>query len=307
VRVLLTGATGFLGRRVAARLVADGCAVTGAALDPGGLPTTIPFRDLDVRDAAAVERTVAAVDPELVVHLAALSHVGESWRRIPDYWEVNVLGTEHVARAARGRRLLFVSSAEVYGAVPEEEQPIRETRPPAPRSPYALTKAAGERLAAAQGAILVRCFNLVGSGQAAAFALPSFAAQLATIAAGAAPPVLKVGNLSPRRDFVHVEDGADAIATLAARGAAGEIFNLASGEARSIGEALARLVEISGVAVTTVEDPARVRPVDVPCLCGDATRLAALGWRATRGFDRALEDLWHEAVARQGSGARALA
>lgn len=297
MRALLTGASGFLGRRLAARLAADGFAVVGVCLDRQGLPDSIPVHAVDVRDAAGLARVVAAETPDVVVHLAALAHVGESWRRMPEYFAINVLGTENVVAAARGRRLVFASSAEVYGAVPEAEQPIDERRELAPRSPYALTKAAAERLALGAGAVVARCFNLVGPGQTRTFALPSFAAQLAAIEARQVPPALKVGNLTARRDFVHVDDGVDALALLVARGAAGGVYNVASGEALSIAEALDRLIRVSGLEVAIEEDPERLRPVDVPLLCGDASRIRALGWRARRGFDAAVAGLWQEARA----------
>ena len=305
MRVLLTGASGFLGRRLGAALVARGEDVVGVCVDHHGVPRGVDFHHVDVRDRAGVAEIVAEVDPGVVIHLAALSHVGESWLRMPEYFSVNVLGTENVVEAARGRRLLFASSAEVYGAVPEPEQPIAESRELAPRSPYALTKAAGERLVLAAGGVVARCFNLVGAGQAPTFALPSFAAQLAAIAAGRVPPVLKVGNLGARRDFVHVDDGADGLARLAERGESGAVYNLAGGEAFSIAEALERLIGVAGLSVAVEEDPQRLRPIDVPLLAGDATRLRALGWSPRRGLDVALAELW--AAARAGVEAQASA
>lgn len=295
MRVVVTGANGFLGRHLAAALVAGGDEVVGVSLERGELPASVPFVRADVTDAAAIARAVDDAAPDAVVHLAALSHVGDSWRRIPDYYAVNILGTEHVARAARGRRWIFSSSAEIYGAVPESEQPIAESRPAAPRSPYALTKAVAERAALAAGAIVVRSFNLVGAGQLASFALPSFAQQLAEIARGDAPPVLRVGNLAARRDFVDVLDAVAAFRLLLARGDAGTVYNLASGRAPSIAEMLERLRALSGVAAPVEVDPGRVRPLDVPLLRGDASRLEALGWRAERGVDGALAALWREA------------
>ena len=294
LRILVTGATGFVGRRLVARLAGAGHAVGAVAIDQHGVPAAVARFAVDVRDAATLAEVVAGFSPDRIVHLAALSHVGESWRRIPDYFAINVLGVEHVLAAARGCPLLFMSSAEVYGLVPDGEQPIPESRPVAPRTPYALTKAAAERLALAAGATVVRSFNLIGAGQAASFALPNFAAQLVAISRGA-EPVLRVGNLSARRDFIHVDDAIAALVRLTTCPRSGEVFNLASGEDHSIAELLDRLVALSGLAVRCEEDPEKLRPVDVPRLCGDAARLRALGWEPERGVEAALCDLFDEA------------
>jgi GDP-4-dehydro-6-deoxy-D-mannose reductase len=298
VRVAVTGANGFLGRHLTAALAGAGDEVVAGGLGRGPRPAAGRVYEADVRDRARIECVLAEIAPDAVVHLAALSHVGESWRRIPDYYAINVVGTENVARAAAGRRFLFSSSAEVYGIVPEAEQPIAESRPVAPRSPYALTKACAERIALQAGAVVVRSFNLVGAGQASTFALPSFAAQLAAIAHGGAPGRLAVGNLDARRDFVDVEDAVAAFRLLLERGEPGTVYNLASGEAPSIAEMLARLRAIAEVDAEVEVDPERVRPVDVPLLRGDASRLRALGWRCGAGLDGGLAALWHEAVGR---------
>ncbi len=247
-------------------------------------------------------RVVREADPDAVVHLAGLSHVGESWARMPEYFQVNVLGTENLLAAAAGRRVVVASSAEVYGAVPEAEQPIDERRDLAPQTPYALTKAAAERLALASGAVVTRSFTLVGPGQSTRFALPAFAAQLAAIARGEREAVLRVGNLSARRDFLHVDDGVESYRLLAESGRPGEIYNVASGQAWSLAEALERLMAISGVRARIEVDPARMRAVDLPLLLGDAGRMRALGWRPRRSLDDALADLWAEA---SGGGVRA--
>lgn len=292
MRVLVTGVGGFLGPHLALTLRERGHQVLGTYLgEPPDLPG-IDLHEADLLDAGRLERLVRDLDPEAVIGLAGLSHVGESWNRMADYFRVNVLGTEHLLRAAAGRRVVIASSAEVYGLVAEERQPISEEQEVDPRTPYAMTKAAAERLAAAYGAVVVRSFNLVGPGQAPNFALPAFAAQLAAIARAKQEPALKVGNLSARRDFVHVADGAAAFALLAERGEGDGIFNLASGRAVSIGEALERLMAVAGVAAKVEQDPERMRPVDLPLLVGDSSRLCALGWAPARDLDAALADLW---------------
>jgi len=292
---LVTGISGFVGPRLARHLLERGDRVSGTYLiDHPAFPEMedVQLYEVDLQDAACVERVVRDAAPDAIVHLAGLSHVGESWERMPDYFRVNVLGTDNLLAAAGGRPLVIASSAEVYGLVPEEEQPISEERVVDPRTPYALTKAASERLALLRGAVVARAFNLVGAGQAIKFALPTFAAQLAAIARGEHEPVLRVGNLSARRDFVHVDDGAEAFRLLIEKGERGGIYNIASGQAFSIGEALERLKAISGVEATIEVDPERIRPVDLPLLLGDASSLQSLGWEPRRTVDDALSDLW---------------
>ena len=310
--VLVTGSEGFVGRRLVRRLIDGGFGVVatrGPDTRPAPSASASSRRsacesvELDIRDPEAVARVFRGAAPDAVVHLAGLSDVGASWQRIDDYFRVNVEATESVAAAARELskpcRLIVASSAEVYGRLPESELPAAEDRPLSPRSPYALTKAAAERLTVPHGAIAVRSFNLIGPGQSVNFALPSFAAQLAAIQAGQQEAVLRVGNLTARRDFVHVDDGADAYALLVERGEPGRVYNIARGEAIELAAALRRLIRISGVGVAVQEDPARLRPADVPVVCGDAGRLRALGWNPRRTFDQALEAIWEDAQSRQ--------
>ena len=296
MRIFVTGVTGFLGRHLAGELLARGHQVAGCALEHAPLPAGVELHAVPLADAGELRRVVRALAPDRVIHLAGLAHVGTSWQRMAEFFQVNVLGTEAVLDAAEGAPVMLASSAEVYGAVPEEEQPLGEDRPPAPASPYALTKAAAERLVLRAGGVVVRLFNLIGPGQAPAFALPSFARQLAAIAAGRQPPRLGVGNLEARRDFVHVADGAEAFALVTERGEAGRVYNVASGSSCSIREALDRLLALSGVAPEIFLDERYLRPVDIVLLRGSAAPLRALGWEPRRGLDRALADLWRWSV-----------
>ncbi len=295
MHVLITGITGFVGTAMARRLAAAGMRVSGLTADE-----VVPVEgvedgavvNVDVLDLPALEETIARANPQVVVHLAGLAHVGDSWKRPGDYLRVNFSGTRNVLKATAGRRVLFASSAEVYGKVPESEQPIDEERPLDPRSPYAMTKACAEDIARARGAIVVRAFNCVGPGQAGRFALPSFAAQLAAIERGEHEPVIHVGDLTPKRDFLHIEDAAAGYEVLIERGQPGRAYNLASGVAVEIGEALDRLRKVSGVEARVERDESRVRPVDLRVLCGSTERMEKLGWRREHDLDEALTDLW---------------
>jgi GDP-4-dehydro-6-deoxy-D-mannose reductase len=315
MRVLVTGAGGFVGGYLVRELLAAGREVfagvfsaDGAACPEGATP--VP---LDLTSTEGVAEAVEAARPEAVFHLAAQSSVGASFDDPLGTWEVNATGTLRLARALpRGTRLLFVSSAEVYGAVPEDEQPIRESRPPRPATPYAVSKAAAELAvlqagaAGALHAVVTRSFNHTGPGQDPRFSLPSFARQLGAIAAGAASPVLRVGNLSARRDFLDVRDVVRAYPLLLERGEAGGVYNVCSGTARPLRELVERMVALSGTGARIEVDPERVRPVDAPLLLGDAGRLHALGWSPRIPIDETLAALLARETERAGGHAEAV-
>lgn len=298
MRVLITGITGFVGCHLARHLLArKDYEIHGLATHPAGCDLAgLRLHGTDICDRDALAEAVRQSDPDAIVHLAGLSHVGESWKRPGDYLRVNFGGTRNLAHVAEGRRILFASSAEVYGNVPVEEQPISESRPLDPRSPYAMTKACAEAVAIDRDAIVVRSFNSIGPGQARMFALPSFASQLAAIQRGEVEPTLRVGDLSPERDFLHIDDAVRGYEAILRHGRPGEVYNLASGRSTSIGEALDRLRSISGVEAQVERDPARVRPVDIPLLQGGIDKIRTLGWQPERTLDDALADLWQETL-----------
>lgn len=301
MRALVTGAAGFVGRWLVRELAAGGHTVVGSGQEPAApyaLPAGAAWVALDVCSAASVRAAVDAARPDAVFHLAGQASVGGSFADPEGTWEVNATGTLRVALALpEGTRLLLAGSAEVYGAVPGAEQPIAETRPLRPANPYAASKAAAEMAALQAGAsvgvevVLARAFNHTGPGQDPRFALPSFARQLAEIRAGRAEPVLRVGNLSARRDLLDVRDVVRAYLRLVEAGAPGEAYNVASGEAHEMAEVVRTLVELSGTRARIEVDEDRVRPVDVPLLLGDAGKLRALGWAPRIPFRETLRDL----------------
>src|ERR1044072_3350114 len=155
MRILVAGVSGFVAQRPARTLLMRGHEVAGTCLDELVVPAGTEGRTGLYRLDLAPDRNridddlaagMAAFRPQRIVHLAGLAHVGRSWQETAAYERVNVEGTQAVLDAAGDVPVLFTSSAEVYGPVPEEEQAIAETRPPAPASPYGRTKAEGGRL-----------------------------------------------------------------------------------------------------------------------------------------------------------------
>jgi GDP-4-dehydro-6-deoxy-D-mannose reductase len=308
MRVLVTGASGFVGGHLIAELRSRGHEVVRADRAPQDDDQhTLP---LDVTDPLAVRGAVELARPDAIAHLAAQAFVPASLADPDGTFDVNALGTLRLLDAVRALadqggphpRVLVVSSGDVYGAQPRDALPLRETTAPLPRSPYAASKIAAEALALAYArawgvdAVVTRAFNHIGPGQDERFGVVAFALQIAQVAAGGAPQVL-VGNLDAARDFLDVRDVCAAYArVLEGGGAAGEIYNVCSGVATTMREILRRLIEIAHVPVAVCEDPARMRPADVPVSVGDASKLhAATGWAPRIPLTAALRAVYDDA------------
>jgi len=308
VRVLITGSGGFVGRHLVATLRARGHDVVQSDHTAGDDVLAV-----DVTDPLAVRGAVELAQPDAIAHLAAQAFVPASLADPERTFAINANGTLHVLDAVRdvmmggaAPRVLVVSSADVYGAQPPEAYPLRETAPPLPRNPYAASKAAAEALvlgyARSYGvdAVVTRAFNHIGPGQDERFAVAAFAAQIARVAAGGDPLVL-VGNLDASRDFLDVRDVCEAyVMLLEGGGQAGEIYNVCSGTATTMKEVLRRLVLLARVPVEVREDPARMRPADVPVSVGDAGKLRrATGWAPRIPLAEALRTVYDDARSRK--------
>lgn len=302
-RVLVTGASGFVGSRLMPRLVDAGHEAVGLT----GPEAEASSLRVDLTDAEATRAAFAVIEPDVVVHLAAMSSVGAGGGQPDAVWRANFDGARSVAMAARALRrdvrLIFASSGEVYGRR-FNEGPCDETAPLAPMSAYARSKAASEfelEDMAREGLSVtaLRLFNHTGPGQDERFVAPSFAAQIAE-AAGAGGGDIRVGNLDAMRDFSDVDDviGAYlAVVDLAEESTAPfEVFNVGSGRLRAIRDVLDILIRQSGTAVRVVTDPARMRPSDIGRAEGRFDKIAErFGWRATTPFETTAAALyaWH--------------
>ncbi len=311
MRVLIVGASGFVG----AHLIAE-CARRGDVVHGTERPGETGRRDeratwcaADLLDDDALARAIESAEPEGIVHLAGQANVAAAHQDPEATFRINAEGTLRLLEAARSAapaaRVVVVTSAEVYGDVPPEAQPIAEETPLRPTSPYGVSKAAADRIAEAaahggQHVVRMRPFNHIGPGQRLGFIAPDVASQVAAIEQGRREPVLRVGNLAPARDFTDVRDVARAYRDALGRGASGSAYNIASGVATPI-EAIVRFfVERSRVPIRLEVDPARLRPSDVRITRGDATKAAReLGWTARIAIEESLAEVlaeWRAAV-----------
>ncbi len=301
-RILVTGAGGFVGRHL---LPALRTAFPEAELH------TAPF---EITDADIVDAAIDAARPDAVVHLAAVAAITAARLDPGHAWQVNLKGTLNVARAvlhrAPGCTLLFASSADIYGASFRTGAPLNEGALPAPLNTYAATKAAADLALGAMAAeglrvIRVRPFNHTGPGQAPEFVVAAFAEQVARVAAGLQPPVLRVGALEPMRDFLDVRDVCAGYALCLARFdtvAPGSVLNLASGQPRRVGDVLAALMAAAGIQAEIATDASRLRPTDIPIAAGDASLARRLlGWAPAIAWEQTIADVLADWQTRVGN------
>ncbi|NNF05875.1 MAG: NAD-dependent epimerase/dehydratase family protein [Candidatus Eisenbacteria bacterium] len=302
MRVLVTGARGFTAAHLLAILQRDDSVTSIAAWDIEGpsVPKTL-YQTVDITSLDDVRTAMESFNPEFVFHLAAVPRGDEA-----TCLRVNLDGTWNVFEAARGLefspRVLVVSSAAVYGLTKPCETPVVESTPLRPVSPYGVSKAGAEALALSyhrRGLVpctVIRPFNLIGPGLPEGFVATDFIARARAVK-DAKDGTLPVGNLDPLRDFIDVRDVVDAYHRVMQNPHTdGSIFNVASGEARSIREILDVILEKVGAKAEVVVDPDKVRPVEVREQAGSFTAIhEALGWQPTIGLEQSIEDMLAQA------------
>ena len=307
--VLVTGAGGFAGGHLLELLSGRHELVAWSRSQPSSeLAPLARWQQVDLLDRDRVRSVVRDVRPAAVYHLAGFSHVAESFADPVKPLAGNVLGTHHLFDALRRARLacrvVLTGSATVYAS---SGSPLTEDSPLAPTSPYGLSKLVQEQLGLRAvgedglGIMVTRPFNHTGPRQTPSFMAPTVARQLALIERGKLEPIIRIGNTSPQRDLSDVRDVVRAYEALMEVGEPGQIYNVASGIGRAVGDVLDALISRSRVPVRTEADPERMRAADVPILVGDATRLrAATGWQPRISFDRMIDDLleyWRKVAA----------
>ncbi|WP_049696401.1 GDP-mannose 4,6-dehydratase [Pseudomonas fulva] len=285
-RALVTGINGFTGRYMAAELRANGYEVIGT----GSQPSTAPdYHQVDLADGPGLRALLAELQPDVIVHLAAIAFVGHG--AADAFYQVNLIGTRNLleAIAACGKTpecVLIASSANVYGNV--SEGMLDEHTPPAPANDYAVSKLAMEYMAKLWcdrlPIVITRPFNYTGVGQAGNFLLPKIVSHFQRKA-----PAIELGNLDVWRDFSDVRAVVRAYRGLIEARAVGQTVNVSSGITHSLREVIAKCSAITGHTLDVQVNPAFVRANEVKTLCGDNARLRALvpGWE-TPALDETL-------------------
>lgn len=312
MRALVTGAAGFVGQWVGRELVERGWDVTGTCLEdapPAVAPNdplkSVRWRVADVRRSEDLAGVLDAANPDAVVHLAGVAFVPAAQADPAAALEVNVIAAARLLADVKARRLagtldpvvLVVGSGEQYGRHDAGEMPLPESAEQRPHSVYAASKTAQEFIAleafrsAGVRIVATRSFNHGGPGQAERFVLPALVRRALALRASGERG-LAVGNTTTVRDFLHVRDVARAYADLLERGTAGDVFNVASGTGVDVGTLARRVLALVGVDAILNTDAALVRPVEVPVLIGDATKLRrATGWSPRFTLDSIIDDL----------------
>ena len=315
MNILITGINGFVAGHLAERLARNpaytiwGIARSHALTLPA-LVGRVNLVSLDLRDDVRLRQVLADGKPDAILHLAAQASVAKSFGDALNTMHDNILPSvalmQYSAELKLDPLIVFAGSNEIFGTVPTDHMPIGESEPLQPVTPYGVSKAAVD-MAAYQfhvshklRTIRLRLFSHIGPRQSDAYAVSAFAAQIAKIEAGMQEPILKVGNLSARRDITDVRDVAAAYEALLTRGVAGAAYNVGSGRSYQIRDLLDQLVAMSTVPITVEVDPARLRPVDVPdVVCDNRALTKATGWQPTTPLSTTLRDMldyWRHAI-----------
>ncbi len=300
-KALITGINGFVGSHLADHLLASGYEVFGI-----DLPNTLSQPNVyyaDILNAKEITEILKQVKPDHLYHLAGSAFVPDAEANPRSVYAINVMGTLNILETVRSlhlnTRILVVSSGEVYGNVPKEHLPITEEYPLKPSSPYGVTKACADLLAAQYATtyhmdvLRVRPFNHIGPRQSPQFVCSSLAKQLVEIESGLRSPVLQVGNLDAKRDFTDVRDVVCAYRTLLEKGQSASVYNVGSGKMWKINDLLHLLIEKSTATNISVQrQQERTRINDIPVLLADASKLTRdLNWTPQIPIQQSLSDL----------------
>lgn len=313
MKVLIIGAAGFVGSYLIHHLKDDlQWEVTATKMPQEEIHIPgIEILNLNILEHNTILPLLQTVHPDAIIHLAAQSSVGVSWKNPALTIDVNIKGSIYVLDAVRmlpyTPRILLIGSGEEYGHIRPEETPIQEETILRPGNIYAATKACQNMLgkiysdAYNMDILSVRAFNHIGPNQAPLFVVSDFCKQVAAIEAGLAEPIIHVGNLSAARDFTDVRDVVRAYALLLQKGVSGETYNVGSGHAITIDSILEKILAHAKVPIHVQVEADKLRPVDVPCIEADTSKLyACTGWKPEISLEQTIEEVlsyWRASLA----------
>ena len=316
MKVLVTGADGFVGEHLVAELLANGYDVTGSTLSLPPVRDTltpdeassIDWKAADIRDHDALVRLISAVRPEQIYHLAGFASGALARENAALSLNVNAGGTVNLFEAVMtlrddspdfDPRILVMGSGDAYGDAARDGLPLSEQMPLRPVSPYGLSKAAQElaahtyRRAHGLRILVLRSFNLVGPGQGPNFVVPDFCSQVSEIVAGHGSGEMHVGNLELERDFTDVRDGVQALRRVMELEHPKAAYNVASGHPISIRRILEWILDEAGITPEVLVDPSRLRENEVARIQGDASRLRAdTDWTPGRSIETSVREVY---------------
>ncbi|MBP3505522.1 MAG: GDP-mannose 4,6-dehydratase [Lachnospiraceae bacterium] len=304
MKALIIGAAGFVGSYLIQHIKDDlHWEVIATKLPQEAIKIEdIEIYNLDILKKDNILPLLQSIHPDMILHLAAQSSVGVSWKNPALTIDINIKGSIYVLDAIRELdykpRVLLIGSGEEYGHILPTETPIREETILRPGNIYAATKACQNMLgkiyadAYQMDIISVRAFNHIGPNQAPIFVVSDFCKQVAEIEAGQKEPIIYVGNLSAARDFTDVRDVVRAYGLLLQYGIAGETYNVGSGHAIKIEDILHQILLQSKVTIQVEVDAAKLRPVDVPIIEADTTKLyQCTKWKPEISIDETISDV----------------
>lgn len=292
MKILVTGASGFAGSHLLEALQAKGYAeLYGTAYgNVEALSSIIPSSNIitiNLTEGDEVQKMIQRIQPDWIFHLASFAFVGQSFERGAELLQnnlgVQISMLEAVRQHAPKARILVIGSAEEYGLSEDDESPISESHPLRPVNPYAVSKVAQDLLAYSYAVSLnmnivrVRPFNHIGERQTPDFAVPAFAKQIVAIERGQ-QDALFVGNLTGIRDFTDVKDMMRAYIVIMEKGTVGDVYNIGTGVGIKMSDIVDQLVTMSTAKISIKQDEKRFRPLDIPEIIADASKVKDLGW-----------------------------